>query len=456
VEEHKKKIGEFISFFSKDPAPYIRRVQKEMESASAAEQFEKAAKLRDDLIALESALETSTVVLPDDTDADFISLVEGEIEIGASIFSVRNGRIRGQRSVVMERDFDKSIGELYRQLVQDIYSDLTQEIPREICLPELPDGEKDLEEWFHMSRGERASFKVPQRGDKVALLEIVNRNAAEALLRHQLTRSSDISKRAQALSELQDALSLPNAPLRIECYDISHIQGTHAVGSMVVFEDGSPRKSEYRRFEIREGGGDDLASMSEMLTRRLRRLRDEESVDRADEIAAGLQVRRFSYRPHLIVVDGGRTQVEAARKVLQSEGFADISLIGLAKRLEEIWPSEGGRPVILPRKSESLFLLQRLRDESHRFAIAYHRSKRGRAMIESVLDEIPGLGEGRRAALLQNFASMKALRLASEGEISQVPGVGPAIAARIVAWFATEAARDEPSVIDMSTGEILS
>lgn len=456
VEEHKKKIGEFISFFSRDPGPYIRRVQKEMESAAAAEQFEKAAKLRDDLIALESALETSTVVLPDDTDADFISLVEGEIEIGATIFSVRNGRIRGQRSVVMERDFDKSIGELYRQLVQDIYSDLTQEIPREVCLPELPDGVKDLAEWFHMSRGERASFKVPQRGDKVALLEIVNRNAAEALLRHQLTRSSDISKRAQALSELQDALFLPNAPLRIECYDISHIQGTHAVGSMVVFEDGSPRKSEYRRFEIREGGGDDLASMSEVLTRRLRRLRDEESVDRAEEIAAGLQARRFSYRPQLIVVDGGRAQVEAARKVLQSEGFADISLIGLAKRLEEIWPSEGGRPVILPRKSESLFLLQRLRDESHRFAITYHRSKRGRAMIESVLDEIPGLGEGRRAAILQHFTSMKALRLSSEGEISQVPGVGPAIAARIVAWFAAESARDEPSVIDMATGEILS
>lgn len=455
VEEHKQKISEFISFFSRDPAPYIRRVQKEMESAAAAEEFERAAKLRDDLIALELALETSTVVLPDDTDADFISLVEGEIEIGATIFSVRHGRIRGQRSVVMERDFDKSSADLYRQLVQDVYSDLTQEIPREICMPQLPEGAKDLQEWLAISRNEKTSFKVPQRGDKVSLLEIVTRNASEALLRHQLLRSSDISKRAQALSELQDALALQVAPLRIECYDISHIQGTHAVGSMVVFEDGAPRKSEYRRFEIREGGGDDLASMSEVLTRRLRRLKDEESVDRAEEIAAGLQARRFSYRPQLIVVDGGRTQVDAAAKILEREGFGDIALVGLAKRLEEIWKPADARPLILPRKSESLFLLQRLRDESHRFAITYHRSKRGRAMIESLLDEIPGLGEGRRAALLENFTSMKALRLASEAEISQVPGVGPAIAARIVAWFAMEAARDEPSVIDMGTGEIL-
>ncbi|MTA51395.1 MAG: excinuclease ABC subunit UvrC, partial [Actinobacteria bacterium] len=249
VEEHKQKISEFISFFSRDPAPYIRRVQKEMESAAAAEEFERAAKLRDDLIALELALETSTVVLPDDTDADFISLVEGEIEIGATIFSVRHGRIRGQRSVVMERDFDKSSADLYRQLVQDVYSDLTQEIPREICMPQLPEGAKDLQEWLAISRNEKTSFKVPQRGDKVSLLEIVTRNASEALLRHQLLRSSDISKRAQALSELQDALALQVAPLRIECYDISHIQGTHAVGSMVVFEDGAPRKSEYRRFE---------------------------------------------------------------------------------------------------------------------------------------------------------------------------------------------------------------
>lgn len=456
VEEHKQKISEFISFFSRDPAPYIRRVQKEMESAAAAEEFERAAKLRDDLIALELALETSTVVLPDDTDADFISLVEGEIEIGATIFSVRHGRIRGQRSVVMERDFDKSSADLYRQLVQDVYSDLTQEIPREICMPQLPEGAKDLQEWLAISRNEKTSFKVPQRGDKVSLLEIVTRNASEALLRHQLLRSSDISKRAQALSELQDALALQVAPLRIECYDISHIQGTHAVGSMVVFEDGAPRKSEYRRFEIREGGGDDLASMSEVLTRRLRRLKDEESVDRAEEIAAGLQARRFSYRPQLIVVDGGRTQVDAAAKILEREGFGDIALVGLAKRLEEIWRPADARPVILPRKSESLFLLQRLRDESHRFAITYHRSKRGRAMIESLLDEIPGLGEGRRAALLESFASMKALRRASEAQISQVPGVGPAIAARIVAWFAAESAREETQAVDMGTGEILS
>ena len=456
VEDHKQKIVEFISFFSRDPAPYIRRVQKEMEAASAAQEFERAAKLRDDLIALDAALETSTVVLPDETDADFIALVEGEIEIGATIFSVRHGRIRGQRSVVMERDFDKGSADLYRQLIQDIYSDLTQEIPREICMPQLPEGVLDLQEWLLISRNEKTTFKVPLRGDKVSLLEIVARNASEALLRHQLLRSSDISKRAQALSELQHALTLESAPLRIECFDISHIQGAHAVGSMVVFEDGAPRKSEYRRFEIREGGGDDLASMTEVLTRRLRRLKDEESVDRAEEIAAGLQARRFSYRPQLIVVDGGRAQVDAAARVLEREGFGDIALVGLAKRLEEVWKPTDPRPVILPRKSESLFLLQRLRDESHRFAITYHRSKRGRAMIESLLDEIPGLGEGRRAALLERFSSMKVLRGASEAEISEVPGVGPAIAARIVAWFASEGARGVSGGIDMSTGEILS
>ena len=396
------------------------------------------------------------MVLPDETDADFIALVEGEIEIGATIFSVRHGRIRGQRSVVMERDFDKGSADLYRQLIQDIYSDLTQEIPREICMPQLPEGVLDLQEWLLISRNEKTTFKVPLRGDKVSLLEIVARNASEALLRHQLLRSSDISKRAQALSELQHALTLESAPLRIECFDISHIQGAHAVGSMVVFEDGAPRKSEYRRFEIREGGGDDLASMTEVLTRRLRRLKDEESVDRAEEIAAGLQARRFSYRPQLIVVDGGRAQVDAAARGLERDGFGDIALVGLAKRLEEVWKPTDPRPVILPRKSESLFLLQRLRDESHRFAITYHRSKRGRAMIESLLDEIPGLGEGRRAALLERFSSMKVLRGASEAEISEVPGVGPAIAARIVAWFASEGARGVSGGIDMSTGEILS
>jgi excinuclease ABC subunit C len=299
-------------------------------------------------------------------------------------------------------------------------------------------------------------------------METVARNANEILIKHKTTRAGDLSTRNRALEEVQDALELPTAPLRIECYDISNLQGTEVVGSMVVFEDGLPRKSEYRRFVIRQvEGQNDVAAMHEMITRRFRRLIDDRAA-MTKQAADGLSAdgdegpllvdpttgapRKFAYAPSLVVVDGGPPQVAAAAKALHELGIDDIALCGLAKRLEEVWLPDIDEPVILPRTSEGLYLLQRLRDEAHRFAITHHRARRSKSMVESLLDQVPGLGEVRRKALISYFGSLKKLRAATVEEIAAVPGFGPKTALAI-----KEALQQapQPEAIDMATGEVL-
>jgi excinuclease ABC subunit C len=399
------------------------------------------------------------------------ALAQDELEAAVQVFHVRGGRVRGQRGWVIEGGVDADAshpGELVEHLLQQVYGGESPEgVPREVLVPELPDDADQFAQWLSGVRGARVRVRVPQRGDKRALMETVQRNAGQALARHKVSRAGDLTLRSQALQELQDALELPQAPLRIECYDISHVQGTEVVGSMVVFEDGLARKSEYRRFIVRglpgltrEDGSvrlDDTAAMHEVLNRRFRRhLQDgcaEGSVDVGEhrDPETG-KPRRFAYPPNLVVVDGGLPQVNAARAVLDELGIDDVALVGLAKRLEEVWVPGSDFPVILPRTSEGLYLLQRARDEAHRFAITFHRKRRSRAMTQSVLDEVPGLGAVRRKALLKHFGSVKRIRAADAEEIQQVPGIGPALAETVHRALTREEA--EPAV-NVTTGEVL-
>ncbi len=446
-----------------------------MREAAAEMDFERAARLRDDAGALRRALEKSAVVLPDATDADVFALAEDELEAAVQVFHVRGGRVRGQRGWVVEKVEDLTTADLVQHLLQQVYGSAGEEageaVPREVLVPVEPTDAEQTAAWLSALRGSLVDVRVPQRGDKRALLETVERNATGALNLHKTRRGGDLTARSLALQELQEALGLDDAPLRIECYDVSHLQGSEVVASMVVFEDGLPRKSEYRRFAVRgdgpDGRTDDLASMDEVLTRRFRRhlaegARDGEGV--GGEVAPGRpgvqpgidpdtgRARRFAYAPNLVVVDGGQPQVEAASRALAALGVTDVALCGLAKRLEEVWLPGEDHPVVLPRSSEGLYLLQRLRDEAHRFAISYHRSKRSRSMTTSALDAVPGLGPARRQALMARFGSLKALRAATAAEVAEVPGVGPATAAAVVAALAGDA--PEPAV-DTATGELV-
>jgi excinuclease ABC subunit C len=340
-------------------------------------------------------------------------------------------------------------------------------IPREILVPELPANADVLAEWLCAQRGSRVSLRVPQRGDKRALMETVARNAAQAFAQHKLRRASDLTARSQALSELQDALGLAEAPLRIECFDVSHVQGTNVVASMVVFEDGLARKSEYRRFLMRTEGGD-TDWIAEAVRRRFARYLDAQvAVGALDAAAPDAEAaarggidpetgrpRKFAYPPNLVVVDGGAPQVAAAQAVLDDLGVDDVALIGLAKRLEEVWLPREPYPVILPRSSEGLYLLQRVRDEAHRFAITFHRQRRSKAMTMSVLDGIPGLGATRRKALVARFGSLKRLRAASMTDLLELPGIGPHTAEAIQAALAADRESREPAV-NVTTGEVL-
>jgi excinuclease ABC subunit C len=448
---------------------FIRRLETQMREAAAAEEYERAARLRDDIQALQRALEKQAVVLPDGTDCDVIALAEDQLEAAVQIFYVRGGRVRGQRGWVLDKVEDVTPGELVEHFLGQVYGDdpaaadgpmpgaaprsgangsaatssvasssaraaesgraRLSAIPREVLVPALPPDVATVEEWLGGKRGGRVSLRVPQRGDKKALLDTVARNAGETLALHKTRRASDLTTRSQALAEIQEALGLDEAPLRIESYDVSNLQGTHVVASMVVFEDGLARKSEYRRFAIRGlAGTDDVAAIHEVISRRFRRYLDEQSAapPGLDELAAGVdgERRKFAYPPNLLVIDGGPAQVAAAVKALDELGVVDVAVCGLAKRLEEVWlPGEDG-PVILPRSSEGLYLLQRVRDEAHRFAITYHRSKRAAALTTSELDGVPGLGPGRRQTLLRRFGSVRKLRAASVLEIAAVPGVG--------------------------------
>ncbi|MCK9924734.1 excinuclease ABC subunit UvrC [Frankia sp. AgPm24] len=573
--EHRAIVEDFCDFMSGQTGRFLRRIEQDMRAAAAAQEYERAARLRDDAGALRRAIEKQAVVLPDGTDADVIAFAEDELEAAVAIFYVRGGRVRGQRGWVVDKVEDVTTADLVEQfLTQDYLEGIAPPaipgaedtahadgaadgpagaadgpvgaadgpvggrgvrgdarrptglasvdvegagVAREILLPVLPPDAQAVTELLAVVRGGRVELRVPQRGDKRTLLETVQRNASQTLALHRTKRSSDLTARSRALAELQEALDLPDAPLRIECFDVSNTQGTNIVASMVVFEDGLARKSEYRRFSIRglaggadaagdSGGGasgarargqDDVASMYETIHRRFSRYLAEQSrtgeiagipasgevpaeltdpaspassAGSAGEAAVGGQPidpdtgrpRRFAYPPNLVVVDGGAPQVAAAARALNDLGIDDgpggVALCGLAKRLEEVWLADSDEPVILPRTSEGLYLLQRVRDEAHRFAITYHRQKRSTAMVASALDEVPGLGETRRKALLRAFGSVAKIRAASAEELAQVSGIGPRTAAAIVAALARTApgqpAAPAPAV-DPMTGEIL-
>jgi excinuclease ABC subunit C len=473
AEEHRAIVDDFCDFMAGQTSAFVKRIEREMYAASAAQDYEKAARLRDDLGALNRALEKQAVVLGDGTDADVIALEDDPLEVAVQIFHVRGGRVRGQRGWVAEKTEDTDLGGLVERFLQQLYAGESGEgVPKEILVPALPDDAPALEEWLCGLRGSRVSLRVPQRGDKKALQETVARNAKQSMALHKTRRASDLTTRNQALEDIQKALQLPEAPLRIECYDISNLQGTEVVGSMVVFEDGLARKSEYRRFVVRSvDGQNDVAAMHEVITRRFRRLLDERvehpeldtgvvstgSTDPEPESGPLLvdpdtgRARKFAYAPGLVVVDGGPPQVAAAQRALDELGIDDIPVCGLAKRLEEIWLPGQEDPVIMPRTSEALFLLQRVRDEAHRFAITHHRGRRSKSMVESVLDDVPGLGEVRRKALLKRFGSLRKIRAATIEEIAEVPGIGRRTAEVIVGALAQQ---DRPVSVNTATGEL--
>ena len=448
-EEHREIAGEFARFMGGQTGDVIGRVERAMYDASADLNFERAANLRDSLVALKKVQEKQAVVLSDDTRADVIGFAEDPAQVAVKIFHVHDGRILGERGWVADRTDDRPLTELLEAFIGQLYEAEDAQIPP-LILSSI-DAEPALVKVLEERRGARVEIRVPMRGEKAALMETVVRNAEEALEQHKLKRASDITARNQALEEIADALGLAAPPLRIECYDISHTMGEEVVGSMVVFEDGLARNSEYRRFLIKSfEGSDDVRAIREVLTRRLRRFKASEDDELVDVTTGG--AKRFAYAPSLIVVDGGQPQVNAAAGILAEFGLTEsIALCGLAKRMEEVWLPGEEYPLILPRTSEGLYLLQRARDEAHRFAITFHRQRRGKALVDSILDGVPGLGDVRRKALMKYFGSVKKLRQATVEEIDDVPGIGPGLAAvihRSVAESGGEA-------INLTTGEVI-
>ncbi|MFJ8346503.1 excinuclease ABC subunit UvrC [Streptomyces sp. NPDC094153] len=494
AEEHRELAEDFSDFMAGRTGTYLRRLEKQMTEAAEEMEYERAARLRDDIEALRKAMEKSAVVLADATDADLIAVAEDELEAAVQIFHVRGGRVRGQRGWVTDKVEDVTTGALVEHALQQLYGEESGDaVPKEVLVPALPDPVEPVQEWLAERRGSNVSLRIPQRGDKKALMETVQRNAQQGLVLHKTRRASDLTTRSRALEEIAEALDLDSAPLRIECYDISHLQGDDVVASMVVFEDGLQRKSEYRRFQIKGRAGDtrlwhgegqdDVRSMHEVITRRFRRYLAEKektgewadgedvpvngspegspdgSLDGAPEGPVDALVeddgrpKRFAYPPQLVVVDGGQPQVAAAQRALDELGIDDIAVCGLAKRLEEIWLPGEDDPVVLPRSSEGLYLLQRVRDEAHRFAITYQRTRRAKRFRAGPLDDVPGLGETRKQALIKHFGSVKRLRSATIDQICGVPGIGRKTAETIAAALA-QAVPAGPAV-NTATGEIM-
>ena len=479
-EEHRALAEDFCSFMGGEAKRFIGRLEKDMAAAVAELDYERAARVRDDIIALRKVFERNAVVLSEDTDADIFALHEDELEAAVQVFHVRGGRVRGQRGWVVEKVEDSTTPDLVEHLLQQVYGEEGEtqgRMPREVLVPEEPSNAAELAQWLAGLRGAKVDIRVPRRGDKAALMSTVRENAEHALQLHKSRRAGDLTNRSLALQELQEALDLPVALLRIECFDISHVQGTNVVASMVVVEDGLPKKSDYRKFSIAgAAAADDTAAMHDVLTRRFRNYLQEQS-DHAEaarlpghqaalEAMAVASIQdtttpapraKFAYPPNLVVVDGGKPQVNAAARALAELGIEDVYVVGLAKRLEEVWLPDSDFPVILPRASEGLYLLQRIRDEAHRFAISFHRQKRGKAMTVSALDSVPGLGEAKRKALLAQFGSVKSIRTASAAELTTAKGIGPSLAEAIVSHFSNGAAghgAEAPS-INMTTGEII-
>lgn len=504
-EEHRELAEDFCDFMAGRTGTYIRRLEKDMAQAAEEMEYERAARLRDDAGALKRAMEKSAVVLADATDADLIAVAEDELEAALQIFHVRGGRVRGQRGWVTDKVEAVDTAGLVEHALQQLYGEERGDaVPKEVLVPALPEDTEAVSQWLAERRGSQVSLRIPQRGDKKDLMATVQRNAQQALGLHKTKRASDLTTRSRALEEIAEALGLDTAPLRIECYDISHLQGDDVVASMVVFEDGLARKSEYRRFQIKGfEGQDDVRSMHEVIGRRFKRYLQEkertgewdqapQATEETPETAQALpgagpatgatgpaptgpvpapaftpaspadeiepreddgRPKRFAYPPQLVVVDGGQPQVAAAKRALDELGIDDIAVCGLAKRLEEVWLPDDDDPVVLPRSSEGLYLLQRVRDEAHRFAITYQRAKRAKRIRTSPLDDVAGLGETRKQALIKHFGSVKKLRQATIEEICEVPGIGRRTAESVAAALAS-AAPAAPAV-NTATGEIM-
>ena len=422
---YRERVDDMCKFLAGNTRPFIKQLESAMDDAAARQEYEEAARLRDRLGALRRAMERNAVVLDDGTDADVVALHDDALEIGVQVFHVRSGRLVGERSFIVEKAEDISLGGYVERVLQRLYSGRegveidSARPPREVLVSAEPDDGAAVGGWLEERRGGPVDIRIPQRGDKRALMETAVNNAREALNRHRLKRSSDLTARSEALAELQDYLHLNEAPLRIECIDISTLQGTDTVASLVVFEDGLPRKADYRSFIIKTPRADDLAAVREVVERRFAHKSTTE------------ERRTFAYPPGLLVIDGGAPQVAAAQQALTDVGAGDIPVVGLAKRLEEVWPPDSADPIILPRTSEALYLLQRVRDEAHRTAIAFHRKRRSSRQRRSALDDIPGLGEVKAKALLRHFGSVKAIRNATTEELQVVPGIGPTLAATI-------------------------
>ena len=435
IEEHRENVDRFVGFMQNQDRRIIGELTERMRSAAAVQDYEAAARFRDRLKAANAFFEKSAVVLGEKVDIDVFGIEHDELAAAVQLFIVRGGRVRGIRSWTVDKELDVPLGDLVDSVVQNAYGD-DMLPPGEIIVPELPDDAAALESWLGDLAARRVRLRAAQRGDKASLLATATQNAKQTLMLYKTRRSADFTARSQALEDIQEALSMADAPLRIECFDVSHLSGTNIVASMVVFEDGLPRKDEYRRFTIPRSS-DDTDSIHQVLSRRLAYLtpRDSEpgspdGLDAAAEAAATERRKKFAYRPNLLVVDGGQPQVAAAARALAESGVEGIYLCGIAKRLEEIWTPDSDFPVILPRNSDALFLFQRVRDEAHRFAITHQRQRRKRD-IGSVLSEIPGLGPARVKALLTHFGSVKRLRTADESAIAEVNGVGPALAATV-------------------------
>jgi excinuclease ABC subunit C len=408
-EDYDGLVAELIDFLDGNTEPVVRRLEAAMSEAADTLEFERAARVRDRLVSVRKAIERQQMVTERPEDLDVIGLADDELEAAVQVFFVRRGRVVGRKGFVLDKVEDLSRPQLIANVLEQLYGEPTLDVPKEVLVPEIPEDPELYTDFLSGMRGSQVAVRVPQRGDKRALQETVTRNAAEEFTRHRLKRSADHNARARALTALQDALGLPEAPLRIECYDMSHLQGSDYVGSMVVFEDALPKKSDYRRFKVQGvPGNDDYAAMEEVLTRRLTALlaeRDRPMNERP---------RRFSYPPQLLLVDGGRGQLNVATRVVEELGLEDeIPVAALAKQFEEVYLPGQSDPVRIHRQSEGLYLLQRVRDEAHRFAVAYHRQLRSRRMTKSVLDEIPGLGPGRRGRLLRELGSVKAVKAAT-------------------------------------------
>jgi len=450
-DDHKKLANDLITFLEKSPEDISKRVEEEMQLAAQNEEFEKAARLRDQLSAINKAFESTDRFLNENIDADVLAIHEDITHASLSQFIIQKGRITGSRSWIIDRANILEEESIISAMIGKIYNDTTP--PSEILVDQLPADSDDLMAWLTNKRGKSVTLLQPQRGEKIEIVEMVKRNAHQALIQYLSKRANDAAVSGSALTQIAEYLELPELPLRIECFDISNIQGTNMVASMVVFEDGQAKKSDYRRFSINdEAGFDDTRAIHHVITRRFKRYLAEKDIDNLQAEIDGAGKPRFAYPPQLVIVDGGKGQVNAAARAFDELGIKDVVLVGFAKRLEEVYLPHTSDPIIFPRHSEALYLFQRIRDEAHRFAITFHRSKRSKMMLESLLDEIPGLGEVRRKALLEVFGSVTALKKAELAQLAVVPGIGEKMAEII---FSTLSNAEKSEYVDTETGEIL-